>query len=328
MGRMFRLFMMAFIMSLGVSGIYYYTVGRKPVPPPVKRPTKQQKKEKLISVLIATSSVEPYERLLSPAFAKEIKLPKEMIPRYAATRIKEIEGKLPTEPIYKGEIICLSRLIDKEDYKESLRKLIPPGYRAITIGVDALSSASGFVTQGDIVDLSAVYDVQVGRKRIKVAKIILQNIKILIVGKKYNPVLESAKATEITGSLHKLPVTFAVTPKDAAIIHHVTQKRGFGGKPSFRILLKNPEDTQIVQTEGFTSEQFNEKAVKELEAKFPNKKKKKKPKKKKYVRKQPLYRKKVVTIEVYKGLQPQPPEKFEVIEKLKPQEQEAGKPNS
>jgi Flp pilus assembly protein CpaB len=103
-----------------------------------------------------------------------------------------------------------------------------------------------------MVDLAAVYQetqTQSDRGPVKtdVARIILQNIKVLIVGNKYNPVYQENPAGVIEGEPGQKPITFAVRPRDAAIIHHVS-----AGRTSFRLLLKNTEDKDLLTTMGYS----------------------------------------------------------------------------
>jgi Flp pilus assembly protein CpaB len=218
-----------------------------------------------VNVVVSLVDLEPYSTTIDKAMLDTIKYPEELVPRGASLDFSDVEGKLPIAPIYAGELIQLYRLVEKDQYKESLRQIIPPGHRAITITVDGLAGVAGFISQGDVVDLIAVYNKDINvtnsrrAKKSKEAKLKLQNLKVLIVGSKYNPVATENKSKKITGNLKKKAITLAVTPKEAVQIHHIVQK---SAGTSFRIALKNSEDLHIVSTEGYSDHKMEDETVK------------------------------------------------------------------
>ncbi len=255
MKRLVRLFAVALAMSFVVSMFYNRMVDSGGDSTGTAPPTKDVETDHRVLVVVAEVNFAPYERIIEETMVKRIKYPEKLLPRYAPLDIKDVLGKLPKEPIYAGEIVSLQRLIDKDEYKESLRQLIPPGHRALTIMVDKISGVSGFISQGDLVDLIAVYKHEVpgsgsrGRAAsTQIARIIHQNVRVLIVGSRYNPIASQNPTASIKGDLGSKPITFAVTPHDAAFIHHIVQQ----GRASFRILLKNSEDQQILESEGYS----------------------------------------------------------------------------
>ena len=280
MKRLVRLFAVALFMSFVVSVFYYKIISPEPTdgpagPKDLGGPTVDVPKEDENRVLVVVSEVklEPYERVIEESMVKRIKYPEKLLPRYAPLDVKDVLGKLPTEPIYRGEIVSLQGLVDKDEYKQSPRRLIPPGQRALSILVSSLSGVSGFVTQGDIVDLVAVYNRTIpgggpgGRDlTTQTARIILQNIRVLIVGNRYNPVAGENPLGVIEGDLSQKPITFAVNPKDAAIIHHIVQMGG----SSFRILLKHSEDQQMLSTDGFSFLRLQDETRKIVKRSDPN----------------------------------------------------------
>jgi Flp pilus assembly protein CpaB len=236
----------------------------------VVKPVGEEDEANRVSVVVAEVNLEPYERLIDAKMVKRIKYPEALMPRYSALDVKDVVGRLPTDPIYRGEIISLSRLVDKDDYGASLRRLIPPDHRALAVLVSAITGAA-FVSQGDMVDLAAVYPQALtaagrgrGQQSTDMARIILQNIKVLIVGNKYNPVYQENPAGVIEGELTQKPVTFAVLPVDAAKIHHVAQNRS-----TFRMLLKNSEDKDLLETEGYSRQRLEQETRDILKPKAP-----------------------------------------------------------
>jgi len=220
-----------------------------------------------VDVLVSLVDLAPYSAMIDEAMLDTIKYPDSRLPRGAAIDKTHVIGRLPSAPIYANEIVMLARLVEKDQYRESLRQLIPAGHRAITITVDSLAGVAGFISQGDIVDLIAVYEKKINvsnsrkTQKTKEAKLRLQNLKVLIVGSQYNPVTGANKTKNIKGDLKKKSITLAVRPKKALQIHHIAQKSG-GLK--FRIVLKNSEDLQEVNTSGFSAYEMEDETLKIL----------------------------------------------------------------
>jgi pilus assembly protein CpaB len=62
-------------------------------------------------------------------------------------------------PFAKGEPIILNKLANEKD-PSFLAATLPPGMRAVTIAVDAITGAAGFVFPGDRVDVLVTHDVK------------------------------------------------------------------------------------------------------------------------------------------------------------------------
>ena len=248
-----KLIVLATGMAIGITFLFMRLT--KPTDVAIDMPDIDISQGNTVNVVVSLVDLEPYATTIDKAMLDTIKYPEELVPRGASLDFSDVEGKLPVAPIYAGELIQLYRLVEKDQYKESLRQIIPPGHRAITITVDSLAGVAGFISQGDIVDLIAVYNKNVNvtndrrSKKSKEAKLKLQNLKVLIVGSKYNPVAHENKSKAIKGDLKKKAITLAVSPKEAVQITHIVQK---AAGASFRIALKNSEDLQIVNTEGFS----------------------------------------------------------------------------
>lgn len=260
-----KLIAMAAAMAIGITFLVTTLTKPSTVDPGIALP--DISRGDMANVIVSLVDLAPYSSTIDRAMVDTIKYPQNLLPRYASMDFTDVVGKLPAAPIYAGELILLPRLVEKNEYKESLRQLIPAGYRAITITVDSLSGVAGFISQGDIVDLIAVYSKAINTsssqraKRTKEAKLRLQNLKVLIVGSKYNPVTSENQGKSIHGDLAKKAITLAVHPKEALQIHHIVQK---ASGSSFRILLKNGEDRQIVRTEGFNDFEMEDETLKLL----------------------------------------------------------------
>jgi pilus assembly protein CpaB len=96
---------------------------------------------------------------------------------------KELEGKVVNAAIAKGEPIMLSK-IAAGDGKSALSTVLPAGMRAVSVRVDDVIGVAGFIHPGDHVDVIVTMVPQThGDNPPPVSKIILQDIKVLAVGK-------------------------------------------------------------------------------------------------------------------------------------------------
>ncbi len=92
-----------------------------------------------------------------------------------------LEGKVVNASIAKGEPILLSK-IASGDGKSALSTVLTAGMRAVSVRVDDVVGVAGFIHPGDHVDVIVTMSPQVGNAPPS-SKIILQNIKVLAVGK-------------------------------------------------------------------------------------------------------------------------------------------------
>jgi len=169
---------------------------------------------------------------------------KDFIPEGAIQTYDEISDKVLISEIYEGEIFVQSRFITQgKVVEQKLRNYVPKDMRAISLQVDAVSGTTGFISQGDIVDVVALY--QASGKRF--ARIIIQNVLVMAKGNEYRPRRAKDAKNVFAGSEAGETFTLLVTPKMAVRMAHLIDRRGSN---QFRLLLKNPDDKEIINTRG------------------------------------------------------------------------------
>jgi pilus assembly protein CpaB len=113
--------------------------------------------------------------------------PVESVPEGSFRSPEEVVGKTVRQALVKGEAVLADRLAD-ESVGRGLTALLAKGTRAMAVKVDQVVGVAGFVQPGDYVDvISTMTPDDETRKDLKnnpakIAKIILQNIKVLAVG--------------------------------------------------------------------------------------------------------------------------------------------------
>jgi pilus assembly protein CpaB len=119
--------------------------------------------------------------------------------------LKDLVGSVVRRPIAAGEPVTTGRII-KPGSRGFLAAVLRPGYRAVSLRVNATSSISGLVFPGDRVDIILTHDVSAGR----VSETILTNVRILAIDQLTNDQVQAPKIGK--------HATFEVTPKQAEMV--------------------------------------------------------------------------------------------------------------
>ncbi len=141
------------------------------------------------------------------------------------------EGEKLAYPVKAGQMIMWGLLETKRAPTFSAR--VEVGHRAMTVPVDEISSISGMLEPGDIIDLIVTVDSE-GRKS---TFPLLQSVQVLATGQRSIDDPKSGERREYS------TVTLDTTPEQA---QHVIMARE-GGK--ITALLRNPQDKQQMANE-------------------------------------------------------------------------------
>ena len=155
------------------------------------------------------------------------------------------ENKILVGSIAQGELLLRSRFGDARTQMQErkLRDVIPGGMRAIAVDLDALSSAAGFIAQGDVVDVMASYTLA-GKE---LTRVVIQNVEILARGYEYRSSNRPTGERTVRGNAGSMTVTLAVAPQMAIKLAHMVDERGFN---RFRLVLKNRDDKATYLSRG------------------------------------------------------------------------------
>jgi len=203
-------------------------------------------------VLFAKEYIKEGSKLTKDMVVEE-NIPKVFIQPGAIDSLGAVENRVTAVPIEKGEQILRNKFV-VEGYVKSLSLMTPPGYRAISITVDNISSLGGMIQPGDRVDVIGVVPVPTQSPDGKIVTQLttmplFQDVLILAVGTKMErglakPPTPSSKTTETqpTTPVVSSVITIALKPQEANLIAFVQEQQG-----KIRLILRSPQDTQVQQ---------------------------------------------------------------------------------
>jgi len=179
--------------------------------------------------LVVTAAISiPFATKVEGRHLKLTEIPEGVLPAGAYTDLAEVEGKVSTTSIARGEILVAERFAS-HSRGSTLAALVAPDMRAITVRVDDVIGVGGFLLPGNTVDVVAARKT---RDQRAITETILKNIKVLAV--------DQDAATEENEPVIVRAVTLEVTPKDA---EKVVKARTEG---SIQLTLRNPEEEDVI----------------------------------------------------------------------------------
>src|ERR1043165_9705427 len=135
-------------------------------------------------------------------------MPNGSVPANAFRKKDEVIGRVAIIPIGVREPITTSKLAP-EGTEGGLSAVIPQGYRAMTVKVNDVVGASGFIMPGSFVDVVEIIVPPGQDQKGPISKIVLQSIKVLASGPKIDTPENQRTPAEVRA------VTLQVTPDQA-----------------------------------------------------------------------------------------------------------------
>ncbi len=161
--------------------------------------------------------------------------PKESVPVGSFATVEDVMGRVTSYPFGPGEPILEVKLAPK-GLPPGLTALVPTDKRAMTVRVDEASGVAGFLSPDNRVDVVVALD-KGSYKEDPVAKIVLQNIRVMGTGQKIEKTLGDKPQVVPT-------VTLEVSPEEGEKLALASQEG------SIRLILRSQKDQQIVPTSG------------------------------------------------------------------------------
>lgn len=174
-----RLLVLGVALGAGALAARMVMTSQAPSPEPVvaKAPEKAEK----VAILVADKDIGLGNKLA----ARDLSWtdwPRDAVPPGAITKDADPKardtyiGQIARAPIYRGEPIRAQRLINTD--KGFMAAMLPKGKRAIAVGVEAETTAGGFILPGDKVDLILTREKSGASV---MSETILENIRVLAI---------------------------------------------------------------------------------------------------------------------------------------------------
>lgn len=188
----------------------------------------------VVDVVVAAADLPPGTSL-APEQLRTVMWPMNSLPQGAANNPALVQGRLTVRDMVAGEPILEAKLAPKDVTTGVMTFMIPPGKRAITVGVDQVSGVSGFILPSSYVDVIVTTQPLTGPR---ISKTVLQNMRVLAVGEIID---------QKDGKPAPVPtVTLAVTPDEAERLAMASSE----GR--LQLVLRKFGDQEEVQTRGIT----------------------------------------------------------------------------
>jgi len=189
-------------------------------------------------VVLAARDLAPGE-VVTATDIKLIPWPEDEAPIGYALSPAEVVGRGVIVSVRANEPLMSSKLANREA-GSGLAITIPAGKRAMSVKVDDVISVSGWASPGTRVDVLATLDptAQVQDSR---TQVVLQNVEVLAAGQ--------TTERDFRGEPRSVPVvTLLVDPSEAEKLTLAATK----GR--IQLVLRNPLDLELAETEGTTTE--------------------------------------------------------------------------
>lgn len=168
-----------------------------------------------LPVLVAARDI-PEETVIDASMVEVRSIPEAFIQPYAISELNAVVGKVTVVPIAKGEQVLATKL-EVPKSRQTLSAKLPPGKRAFTIGIDAISGVGGFLRPGDRVDMLGIFTLPSPQGAQALTVTLLQHVLLLAVGAE---VIDQSA----TQARHKQEsegprlVTLALSPQEAELV--------------------------------------------------------------------------------------------------------------
>ena len=195
----------------------------------------KSKQVPLITVVIAKNDISQ-NKVIAP---EDLEIKKLMIGDQhpeSFTSIKDVEDKIAIKNIAAGEQIITKSIASNGDTEMGLSFLLAEGKRAISVAINDVTGVGMLLNPGDHVDVLARLVKKEGQDQAVAISTILQNIKVLAVGKGMQKKASEGKEGDAK------TITLEVYPLDAEKIFYAMEDA------KLMFVLRPPGETAYAQT--------------------------------------------------------------------------------
>ena len=175
---------------------------------------KYKKNDNKISIVVPRVPINKNQKI-TKEILEFIELETESVHPEAIKTMEEIEGRYALTEMKKGEVLFSDRFLDQFKEEKLVTRKIREGYRAVSIEVNIVESVTNLIEPEDNVDVIFSEEIEQDGLEKKVnTEILLENIRVLAVGKRLNE-KEDIKATDDKDDkVEYISVTLELKPQD------------------------------------------------------------------------------------------------------------------
>ncbi len=129
-----------------------------------------------VEIFVSVRTIDVSEPI-TPDKVRLEKWPIDRIPKGAGNQLSDFEGKFARQRFYQGEPIMSVKLMDDISHPA---ELIPPGYRVVSLPLDARRRVNDQLHRGDLVDVVAYFE-QGDRFPEPTARTVLSGIRVFAI---------------------------------------------------------------------------------------------------------------------------------------------------
>jgi pilus assembly protein CpaB len=196
----------------------------------------EQARLQTVGIVVAQVDI-PLGSTITPGQVAVSSWPKDNYPKDVLVDPKIAVGRVAMRDFFRGEPVVESKLVSSDKSAGLLSLKVLPGMRAFTVRVGEANALGGFIVPDARVDVVVTMTPAHSTEQDKIAKIVLEDVRVLAAGQ----VIEQ-KDNKPTASINT--VTLAVTPEEA-------EKLALASNIGIlQIILRNFGDTEKVNTGG------------------------------------------------------------------------------
>jgi pilus assembly protein CpaB len=183
----------------------------------------------MVEVVAAKDKIEKNETITKGKLTM-VRVPEKSVLPQSLKSLNEVDGKIATSVIEKGEPIYSHRLVSVKEEGVYVSRKVRNGFRAVTIGVDINQSVSNLIEPEDEVDVILTKVTKDKENQpLSNSIVLLQKVRVLAVGRKMvtpeNTKEPNVEYSSVTLELNPEDAFSLITEKELGKIHLILNKR-------------------------------------------------------------------------------------------------------
>ena len=190
-----------------------------------------------VDIYVALKDINTNDQL-EPESLKLEPWPKDKVPPDALSKLEDVQGRRARTKLFAGEPVREAKLLDKGDSGTGAADSIPPGFRVVSVRVDAVKSSGNLIKPGDRVDVIVHMQQPGPNGNQPITKTFLQDVRVFAV----NDLID--RDPDNGNKMAAQTISLLVKPEQVEL---VTLAEEMG---KVRLSMRSPDDEELTDTEG------------------------------------------------------------------------------